>query len=124
VIAWTGYWLVRTPQLYGYALSWHFFVGGARRMVGLHYRGYPLPGGLHLYANYPQLQISPLSLLVALPLALLPHDLSQAVAVVLMTAAGPVTIGLVADAARRRTVATPRRGDRRRGTAVVAVRSR
>jgi hypothetical protein len=101
VAGWSIYWLAATPQKYGYALSWHFFVGGARRMVGLHYRGYLPAGGLHLYANYPQLQIGPLSFVLALPIALLPRTASEAVAVVLMTAAGPVTIALIADAARR-----------------------
>jgi hypothetical protein len=98
-VAWTVYWAVYC--VHGSGLSWHFFVAGARRMVGLHYPGYPLPGGVHLYANYPRLQIGPLSFLVALPLALLPKVASQPIAIVLMTVIGGVSIWLVADAAQR-----------------------
>jgi hypothetical protein len=98
---WTVGWIVYIPHKFGYVVSWHFFVAGARRMVGLHYAGYPLAGGLHLYANYPKLQIGPLSFVLALPLALLPRVASEGLAGVLMMTAGPLTIGLIADAAIR-----------------------
>jgi hypothetical protein len=101
VVLWTVAWMIYIPHRFGYVVSWHFFVAGARRMVGLHYAGYPLAGGLHLYANYPKLQIGPLSFVVALPLALLPRVVSEGLAGVLMMAAGPVSIGLVAESAIR-----------------------
>jgi hypothetical protein len=99
VVAWSAYWGVYCANPSG--LSWHFFYGGARRMVGLNYRGYVLPGGLHLFANYPQLQIGPLSFVAALPLAVLPRDVAQPIAIVRMAVAGPLTVWLVADAAKR-----------------------
>lgn len=45
--------------------SWHFFADGATLLIGGHPPGMNLPGGLHLYANYPQLQFGPLALLTA-----------------------------------------------------------
>lgn len=43
--------------------SWHFFADGATLLLGGHPPGLVQPGGLHLYANYPQLQFGPLTLL-------------------------------------------------------------
>jgi hypothetical protein len=45
--------------------SWHFFAEAASLLIGQHPAGDALPGGLHLYANYPQLQFGPLSVLAA-----------------------------------------------------------
>lgn len=45
--------------------SWHYFADAAALFVGQHPPGDALPGGLHLYANYPQFQFGPLTLLVA-----------------------------------------------------------
>jgi hypothetical protein len=101
IVGWSAWWFAFDPRRFGFLLSWHFFVAGAHRMMGLKYSGYPLPGGVHLFASYPKLQIGPLSFLVAAPIAFLPHLLGQVIAVAFMTAAGPVTIGLVADAGRR-----------------------
>jgi hypothetical protein len=101
VTAWSVYWLAFIPYRFGFVVSWHFFIAGARRLVGLHYPEFPLPGGLHLYANYPKLQIGPLSFVVALPLALLPRVASEAIACALMVVAGPLTIGLIAEASTR-----------------------
>jgi hypothetical protein len=100
VLAWSAWWIVYCARG-GSGLSWHFFVAGPRRLVGLHYRGYLLPGGLHIYANYPRLQWGPLTFIIALPLALLPISVSQPIAIIVMTAIGPLVIALVADAARR-----------------------
>lgn len=43
--------------------SWHFFAEAAALLIGQHPPGDLLPGGLHLYANYPQLQFGPLTVL-------------------------------------------------------------
>jgi hypothetical protein len=51
--------------LRGGAYSWHYFANGAVLLFGGHPSGLAAPGGLHLYANYPQYQIGPLSFLVA-----------------------------------------------------------
>lgn len=45
--------------------SWHFFADGASLLFGQHPPGMVPPGGLHLYANYPQLQFGPVALLLA-----------------------------------------------------------
>ena len=89
---------------FGVLLSWHFFVAGARRLVGLGYPRFPLPGGLHLFASYPRLQIGPLAFVIALPLALLPHAVGQVGAAVLMLGAGALVAWLLVDARRRITV--------------------
>ena len=42
-------------------VAWHFFTAGSALLFG---GPGALPGGLHLYANYPQLQIGPLAFVV------------------------------------------------------------
>jgi len=55
-------------------LAWHFFTTGSTLLFGGAGAG-ALPGGLHLYANYPQLQIGPLAFLAAVGLRLFgPHQ--------------------------------------------------
>jgi hypothetical protein len=44
--------------------AWHFFTSGSALLFGGAGAGAP-PGGLHLYANYPQLQIGPAAFVVA-----------------------------------------------------------
>jgi hypothetical protein len=55
----------------GTGRDWFFFVEGSELLFGHHHPYSLRPGGLHLYANYPQLQIGPLSFIVATPLRLL-----------------------------------------------------
>jgi branched-subunit amino acid transport protein len=45
--------------------SWHFFADAASLLFGHHPPGDVLPGGLHLYANYPVFQFGPLTLLMS-----------------------------------------------------------
>ena len=45
--------------------SWHFFAEAAALLIGAHPAGDTLAGGVHLYANYPQLQFGPLTVLAA-----------------------------------------------------------
>jgi Glycosyltransferase family 87 len=62
--------LLQTVLYSNSGYSWHFFTEGAALLLGQHPAGDVLPGGLHLYANYPQLQFGPLTLLATV--ALLP----------------------------------------------------
>lgn len=101
VAIWSVFWAVYIPYRWGSLTSWVFFVAGPRRMVELGYPHYLAPGGLRLYASYPKLQIGPLSFLVALPLALLPHLTGEALGGLGMAAAGPVIVWLLADATTR-----------------------
>lgn len=101
VAAWTAFWVAYVPYRWGWLASWHFFVAGPRRLVGLGYPGYRAAGGLHLYASFPKLQSGPLTFLAALPLAVVPRPVSEAVGCAAMVVAGPVVIALLADAAAR-----------------------
>lgn len=61
--------IVLQLDLYGNSgYSWHFFLDGGALLIGQHPDGMVAPGGLHLYANYPQLQFGPLTLLVTVAL--------------------------------------------------------
>src|SRR5665647_2967178 len=79
-------------------VSWHFSVDGANLL--LH------GSGLNIYADAPWLQTGPLSLMVAALLSPLPANVAKNVALVAMTAAGPLLIAalapLVAPTRRRR----------------------
>ena len=80
--AWTVLWgLVHAPAG-GY--SWHYFALGAKLLTS------PAAGagGVHLYASHPELQIGPLSLLVAAPLRHLDPWQGRVAASVLLTAMG------------------------------------
>ena len=64
--------------------AWHFFATGSALLFGGPGAG-ARPGGLHLYANYPQLQIGPLAFLIAQGLRQLgPHQGVLATEAVLM----------------------------------------
>ena len=79
-------------------VSWHFSVDGARLL--LH------GSGLNIYADAPWLQTGPLSLVVAALLSPLPANVGKGVALIAMTAAGPLLIAaltpLVAPVRRQR----------------------
>jgi hypothetical protein len=60
---WTLAWSVHFSRHGG--MAWHFFASGSALLfAGAPSPGAP-PGGLHLYANYPQLQIGPLAFVIA-----------------------------------------------------------
>ena len=85
--AWTVLWgLVHAPAG-GY--SWHYFALGAKLLTS------PAAGagGVHLYASHPDLQIGPLSLLVAAPLRHLDPWQGRVAASVLLTAMGLFVLG-------------------------------
>lgn len=68
--------------------SWHFFSDAAALFLGDHPQGDTLPGGLHLYANYPQFQFGPLTLLVAAALRPLSNDGGWMIVVFMMSLCG------------------------------------
>src|SRR5665811_2545055 len=82
VVAWTAWWAWRAWPVSG--LSWHFFADGSRLL--LH------GSGLNLYAEHPELQTGPLSLAVAALLGRLPANIAKSVALIAMTAAGPLLL--------------------------------
>jgi hypothetical protein len=83
--AWTALWAWAQANPSG--LSWHFFASGSQLL----FHG----SGLNLYAQHPELQIGPLAFLLAAPLTLL-GDAAQPVALILMTAAGPLCLAWIA----------------------------
>lgn len=88
--------------------SWHFFRTGALLLTHPSVPG----GGLHLYHANPELQIGPLTFLVAWPFAALPQTIGEVLAMVFMCLLGLVILrlagGLVkGSAARRRRVILP-----------------
>ena len=80
VAPWTVWWAWRMWSVSG--LSWHFPGDSA----GLFLHG----SGFNLYADAPWLQTGPLSLVVAALLRPLPANIARNVALVAMTAAGPL----------------------------------
>ena len=86
VAAWTVFWAWRMWPVSG--LSWHFSVDGARLL--LH------GSGFNLFADAPWLQTGPLSLVVAGMLDPLPPNVGKGLALISMTAAGPLLIAALA----------------------------
>jgi hypothetical protein len=80
--------------------DWEFFVRGSQLLFGEHHVHSLLPGGFRLYANYPETQIGPLSLLVATPFRIF-GDNSRGAAAVALTAAAPTLIYAMERLARR-----------------------
>jgi len=83
---WTAWWAWRMWPDSG--LSWHFSVDGADLL--LH------GSGLNIYADAPWLQTGPLSLVVAALLSPLPANIAKSLALVAMTALGPLLIAALA----------------------------
>lgn len=105
-LAWTLFfaWVHR----HNLAGSWHYFLRGAGLL-----ETDDAPGGLHLYATHPELQIGPLAFVATLPWTLVPTGIGRLIAVVLMTGLGLVSLALVvrlipaADARRRLSRVVP-----------------
>jgi hypothetical protein len=106
VVAWTVWWAWRMWPDSG--VSWHFSVDGANLL--LH------GSGLNLYADAPWLQTGPLSLVVAALLSPLPANVAKNIALVAMTAAGPLLIAALAP-----LVAPTRRGRRMLIAAIIVI---
>jgi hypothetical protein len=83
---WTLAWFVHFSR--GGGMAWHFFTTGS----ALLFDGAPspraLPGGLHLYANYPQLQIGPVAFVITQGLRHLGPHQGVFVTEVVLTVAG------------------------------------
>lgn len=75
--------------------SWHFFADSGTLLLGGHPPGMSLPGGLHLYANYPQLQFGPLTLVAVVILMPVTATGGWMIATWLMTLAGLAILYLV-----------------------------
>ena len=94
-------------HLRGTGKDWRYFVLGSELLFGQHHRYSPLPGGLHLYANYPDLQIGPLSFVLATPFRLLSRTDGRIAVALVGTAVAPALIWLLERTAR---VVWPRDG--------------
>jgi hypothetical protein len=79
-------------HLRGTGRDWNYFVVGSELLFGNHPPGLVAPGGLHLYANYPNYQIGPLAFLVATPFRILGGGDGRVAAVLAMTAAAPLLV--------------------------------
>jgi hypothetical protein len=86
-------------QLPGGGYSWHYFTQGAAVLFG----GDEVspPGGLHLYADYPNLQIGPVTFVVAQLLRQLGPSQGMLAAQLFMMLLGLLVLRTVRDAARR-----------------------
>ena len=82
-------------------IAWKFFTEGSRLLFGPSLGGLPRGGGLHLYASHPQLQIGPVSFVVAQVLRHLGPDQGLVAAQVALTAVGLVLVHAIAGIATR-----------------------
>jgi len=96
LVAWAALWSVLVSAHGGY--SWFYFDHGSVLLFGGHPRGLTAAGGLHLYRNYPQYQIGPLTFL----LAALIQPFGVATAQLLM-----VSVGVAIVVAAERLIAAP-----------------
>lgn len=87
-------------HLRGTGEDWHYFAVGSELLFGRHRSYMFLPGGLHMYASYPELQIGPLSFLVAAPLRLLGGSDGRVAAALIMTLVAPLLVLVLERAAR------------------------
>jgi hypothetical protein len=101
--AWAVLWcLILLP---GGGYSWHYFAHGAVLLFGGHPVGLTAAGGLHLYANYPQYQIGPLSFVVA---ALQPAGVWAGEVFIVLIGVAVVTVAEQLAATRVDSRSTPR----------------
>lgn len=88
-------------HLRGTGEDWRYFVQGSELLFGGHHPYTPLAGGLHIYANYPDYQIGPLSFILATPLRVLGPDDGRVAAALAMTAVVPFLVLVLERAARQ-----------------------
>lgn len=79
-----------------------YFVTGSELLFGVHHKYSLAPGGLHLYANYPDIQIGPLSLGAAAPLRFVGSDQGLVAGTVLMSLMIVVLLAVLERVAKRR----------------------
>ena len=94
---WTVAWFIDMAP--GGGIAWVFFRSGTAALFG-EPGSFRRPGGLHLYATNPDLQIGPLSFAVAEVLRHLGPDSGIVVAEILLTAAGVLLIAAIENLAR------------------------
>lgn len=92
--------LFMLQHINGTGKDWDYFVIGSELLFGQHHLYTPLAGGVHLFANYPTIQIGPLSLLFAAPIRLVGSDEGRVAGAILMTAVAPALIYLLERTAR------------------------
>lgn len=84
---WTLGWYLMVERHGGQ--SWQYFVNGSRWLFGTNLTGAPGDGGgLHLYADHPDLQIGPVSFVVAALFSYLQYDHGRAIAEAVMSGIG------------------------------------
>jgi hypothetical protein len=86
--AWTVLWTL--IHVRGAGGSWHYFAQGSQLLFGD-----DRSEGLHLYAAHPELQIGPLTFLVARPFQLLGPVQGRVIAVLLMSLTGPPLLAVL-----------------------------
>ena len=99
--AWAAVWFAILAP--GGGIAWKFFVQGTDLLFTGHDGGSVHPGGLHLYASYPQLQIGPAAYAAAGLLRRAGPDYGMTAAQLVMTALGLLVLamtGQIALAAR------------------------
>lgn len=79
--------------------DWGWFVLGSDLLFGRHPQGATEPGGLHLYANYPELHTGPLSFVAAAVFRILSPDNGKQLAILALAALGPLIVFSVERAA-------------------------
>lgn len=80
--------------------DWYYFHWGSRLLFGDHPAFLDDPGGLRLYANYGEIQIGPLTLLLVTVLRVFGFAGSRVAAIVIMASLGPLLIWQLEVAAR------------------------
>jgi len=86
--------IVALVQLPGpHATAWHFFDDAARLLIGQGPSGEA--GGLRLYADHPELQFGPLSIVLAVPFSLLGETAGQWAAMAVTAGAGLAAYALI-----------------------------
>ena len=90
---WTALWFVILAHNGG--IAWTYFVQGSLLLFTGHDGASAYPGGLHIYANYPQLQIGPLAFSTGQLIRHLGPDQGLVVAEVVMTAMGLLALGTI-----------------------------
>ncbi len=101
LLAWLALWVAIFRHHGGH--SWHYFATGSRSLLCLPHADEPARCGLHVYAVHPELQIGPLSLLLAGVVTTWQHNDGVGVAEVFMALAGWAVLLVLERDARRET---------------------
>lgn len=113
--AWTA--LCFLQHVRGTGADWEYFVTGSRFLFGTGASG--RPGGLHIYASHPDIQIGPLSLLVATPLRFLGPGAGRLTTEAVMSGVGLMLVYVLERAAASVHGTSPRACQRIRMTVLV-----